>query len=523
MQVYAFTFRQEQLAKLNPSELIETAYMSALLEQHPHSQSKGAKCLSKRFETLRRFLEQAVSVVPVESLLFAIAHSKDMSISLQCCRHLMKIPIQWPPSFLSNIALVQAYEILANRPDSDYLQSTNSVTETTFINTVNTTRKEARKRVKKMYDKSKKLSGISPIHKVQVRDYFYMSSLITPLYLNESLELTFDHYYGDCSNKEEIKYLDKQLMHMSQQMKGNASHNAISSINLSSIYFLQSESDDTSMLKPPLNILTNSRKKLSWLAKQTLLVPTSEGSSEAPVKLSQLYNSKMLEIVNLFRSNEVKVSSLLLGAFMEEQIKVPLMKTSLDTARALNVVLSAAAVGVWAMFSLALGDLKAIIDSIPSRSLLIEVTDYIKGIFKQEESIADQSYAGKLQFMVQGMKETVSYNSHYVSYSLERQLIELCKKLKIDKSTPLETLINDWDEIFKSDVLCLVVPAYRSLIARWLKWALMVHHLREELACYTAVGVVGLVNSGKSLLVKTLFDIEVSRDLIISIFMYEVK
>ena len=140
----------------------------------------------------------------------------------------------------------------------------------------------------------------------------------------------------------------------------------------------------------------------------------------------------------------------------------------------------------------------------------MEVTDYIKGMFKSADKIADPNYAGKLQFMVQGMKETVSCNSHYVSYSLERQLLELCKKLNIDESTPLDTLVGDWDRIFKDDILSMVMLTHRSLIARWLKWALMVHHLREELAHYTAVGVVGLVNSGKSLLVSTLFDIDVS-------------
>jgi len=112
--------------------------------------------------------------------------------------------------------------------------------------------------------------------------------------------------------------------------------------------------------------------------------------------------------------------------------------------------------------------------------------------------------------MVQGLNEIVSYNSHYISYSLEHQLIELCKKLNIGRSTPLDTLIKDWDSIFKDDVLTLVVPSYRLLIAHWLKWALMVHHLREELAKYTLIGVIGLVNSGKSLLVSSLFGIQVT-------------
>ena len=267
-------------------------------------------------------------------------------------------------------------------------------------------------------------------------------------------------------------------------------------------------SDVDCPLKSPLQILVKGREKLQHLVRQITDSPAIKDS----IKLSQLYNSKMLEIVNMIRRNELKVCSLLLGAFMEEQIRVPLMKTPFDTARAIEHTASTAALGVWALFSFSFGDVKGLLSAIPSKSLLVEVKEYIKGVFKQDTATADQNYAGKLQFMIQGMDETVSCNSHYVSYSLERQLVKLCAELKLDESSPLETLIGSWDEIFKDNVLSLVVPTHRSLIARWLKWALMVHHLREELACYTSVGVIGLVNSGKSLLVSTLFNVKVSED-----------
>lgn len=165
---------------------------------------------------------------------------------------------------------------------------------------------------------------------------------------------------------------------------------------------------------------------------------------------------------------------------MEEKMLVPLMKSSLDTAKAIHLVTSAAAVGVWALFSVGYGDMRYLLNVIPSESVLVDVADYIKGIFKQESIMADKKYAGKLQFMVQAMKETVSCNGHYVSYSLECQLIELCGKLNISDSTPLPILIQEWDTIFKDNILSVVTPIYRPLIAYWLKWALMIHHLREE-------------------------------------------
>jgi len=69
--------------------------------------------------------------------------------------------------------------------------------------------------------------------------------------------------------------------------------------------------------------------------------------------------------------------------------------------------------------------------------------------------------------------------------------------------------VKQWDEIFKGDALSLVAKSHRSLVARWIKWAVLVHDLRESLAKYTCVGVTGLVNSGKSYLVSKLFGIEV--------------
>ena len=474
--------------------------MSALLEQHPHSQSKEVKCFSKRFDTLQKFLEQAVSVVPIESLLFAIVHSNDISISHQCCTHLMNLPFTFPLSLLSLEGYCAASEFLiAGYQTKDYERVV--ADKRTF--------QKVDKLMNKFFNKKS-----TPVGRVLVSKQW---SRISPnLELNEEqLRQILLTTYGTTPSDDIMKqctYLTRTSMMMSNYLNRNQTIlPAISSLDLSSVYNIQSKPDsDTAFSLKPLNILIEGRKKLSVLSKQPLKTSAHEVSSDTPLRLSHLYNSKMLEIVNKFRTEEVRVSCLLLGAFMEEQVKVPLMKTSLDTAKALNVALSVAAVGVWAIFSLALGDLQAVIDSIPSRSLLVEVTDYIKGMFKSAGKIADPNYAGKLQFMVQGMKETVSCNSHYVSYSLERQLIELCKKLNIDESTPLNTLVDDWDQIFKDDILSMVMQTHRSLIARWLKWALMVHHLREELAHYTAVGVVGLVNSGKSLLVSALFDIDVS-------------
>ena len=122
---------------------------------------------------------------------------------------------------------------------------------------------------------------------------------------------------------------------------------AIGGEKLSSLYPVSSTSKKP--FQAPLTVLNEGRKKLTWLA--TNLLETEILASEQR-KLSELYNSKMLEIVNKIRSKDVKLCSHLIGAFMEEQIIVPLKKTSIDTARALDATISTAAVGVWALFSI---------------------------------------------------------------------------------------------------------------------------------------------------------------------------
>ena len=466
-------------------------------------------------------MEQVVAIVPIESLLYSIAYSEE-NIAMQCCDNLLSHQIEIPPSFTMlrgshralHRLLAQWNEPLGLRSlqrsdDKEMYEAEIAVQTKNFKFAAKEAQKSYRKYKSKFTKQGKKLRVLpsASTHEEVVEEQHF--------YLQRAIALNYDNF-AFLADAQEIP---EQLNYMAR-MHLNAYHqaadkqlDAICGMSLECAYPITN--DFANSLKSPLEILSEGRKQLAWLSQRAIDVSQTEveglpSTDESDKSLSSLYNAKMLKVVNDIRTNELKVCTSLLGAFMEEQIRVPLMKSSIDTANILNLVVSAAAVGVWALFSLGLGDIQSLLASIPSRSLLVEVTKYIRGIFKGETVNADETYAGKLQFMVQGLNETVSCNSHYISYSLERQLIELCKKLKISRSTPLDALIKDWDSLFKDDVLSLVVPSYRSLIARWLKWALMVHHLREELAKYTAVGVIGLVNSGKSLLVSSLFNIQVT-------------
>ena len=218
-------------------------------------------------------------------------------------------------------------------------------------------------------------------------------------------------------------------------------------------------------------------------------------------------NMQMLKLINDIYNIDVSRCAALLGAFMERCIEIPFLKSPEVTAKAVS---SPMVVGVWALFSLSREELQKMLESSQNTELVINVKEYMHSVLtdksQDDREMEEQRYAGKLQFLLQGMHRTVTSSTKYVSYSLEYQL---CNNLKFSKDTSVQDLISKWDKIFKDDILCHVAKSHRPLLARWLKWTILVHDLREVLAESTCISVTGLVNSGKSLLVKQLFNLKV--------------
>ena len=215
-------------------------------------------------------------------------------------------------------------------------------------------------------------------------------------------------------------------------------------------------------------------------------------------------NEKLLEVVK-----GIKLFAFCLGniltSFMGAQVQIPLSRSSEYTARALEN--TEVAVGVWYLIGLSFVDFERIED----KQLVIDVANYIgKVLGKEESAMKGLTNAGKAQFICQAMSNSVSCSAEYVSYSLERQLNELCLECKITVSTPVEEICQKWEEFFKERILSLIPRPYRSLVARWIHWMLAIYELREALASYTTIAAIGLLNSGKSTLVNSLFGRKVS-------------
>ena len=484
--------RQRQLAVLTPSQLIELAYLSALLEQYPFHKSQP---ISTKVETIKTFLEKVVQVVPLESITYAMAYSR-YKVAKFCAESLVESKINLPASLLMYKGLCDAYLHLKAGTVS-------------AINTVDRMHEE-------IYDKYPHLKNECHYNVIQGPTGKILQ-VISPMgtVINEAIkpvEVPDDEFI-------QSKYLDEiiSMVRLQRQNMQNYANILICETSIEHLYHISShsESQQQSLFKSPLDILREGKSTLTQLARE--LIDSKEKQT------SKVCNVVMLKKVNQIRAFDLAICTALLGGFMEQQkVKIPLVKSRLDQSL-IFAVEGPASVGVWALSSLKYEDIHPILSRCRGEQLLVSIERYIKSISKsistQEVGSKDEQYAAKLQFIVQGLTKTVTYNSQYVSYSLERQLVEICKECSIDSETSLDKIIKKWSGFFKENILSLVARTHRPLVARWLKWALMVHSLREKLAEYTAVGVVGLVNSGKSRLVSSLFKIPV-RSAIIHVHTY---
>ena len=477
--------RQRQLAVLTPSQLIELAYLSALLEQYPFHKSQP---ISTKVETIKTFLEKVVQVVPLESITYAMAYSR-YKVAKFCAESLVESQINLPASVLMQHGLQDAYLHL----------SAGTVSAINFAASVVEEICDNCPYLKNELSQANVIQG--PTGKIlQLRSL--MGTVTSEA--KKSVEIPDNELI-------QSKYLD-EIFFECLQLKTDFASILICETSIEHLYHISSHSDSQqhSLFKSPLDILREGKSTLTRLARE--LIDAKEK------KTSKTCNVMMLKEVNQIREFDLAICTALLGGFMEQQkVEIPLVKSRLDQSLAFSVK-GPASVGVWALSSLKYEDIHPILSRYRGKQLLVSIDRYIKSISKsistQEVESKDEQYAAKLQFIVQGLTKTVTYNSQYVSYSLERQLVEICKERSIDSETSLDELNKKWGGFFKENILSLVARTHRSLVARWLKWALMVHSLREKLAEYTAVGVVGLVNSGKSRLVSSLFKIPVSSAII---------
>ena len=443
-------------------------------------------------------------VVPLESIAYAIAYGKPDEIAIQCAEALLSAQLHPPLSHLMVIGFSKAIAHIYSGVSPDVLYDMEIEAEKQFPGfmaywTHITT--DSKQLTLTLEDEEQSAITATSLDWEKLKE--------------EYSEVPSQHIHAaPVEVQSYIMQVQHKLVDQNQaaEKQGNPV-NIVCGLSIDQLYPVTTDpTQQASALKSPIDILRSGKQKLDSLARESReSTPAKFPSPEK--RVPSLQNILMLKTVNEIRQGDLAICTSLLGGFMEQQeIDIPLVKSRRDRSEALSLS-GRASVGVWALSSLDYSAIQPILARCHGDTLLVKIENYIKAIFSAKlmgSEANDDKYAAKLQFIVQGMEKTVTCNTQYISYSLERQLSELCEARKIDTHFPLDRLVVQWGKLFKENILSLVAISHRPLIARWLKWALMVHHLREELAKYTAVGVIGLVNSGKSKLVNTLFGIKVS-------------
>ena len=485
--------------------------------EHPSSTVSKSAEPSKRYRLITSFLESAVRIVPIESICHTIS-SCDETVALKCTESLVNSNVTFPRSKLLYHGLVSAHQrMLLQFDPSTVTQLQQQALQTLFGSAphnfipvaVNVTLPQP-------------LVTENPKFSARPMPKSYSAAASGTQHATDNTEFSKPSQIEDGSNDyKRGNYLDLvhklgvlvEKCHKACYHEDKAGKlKIIGGSNIEELYPLDLKRGKS--LESPLRLLRDSRKKLLRLSKEayTRLCSDVSAESEYDDTLSSLENTRMLETVNGI-CNELNICASLLGAFMQEQIAIPLVfnKSPLEMAQALYATEAPANVGVWALFSFGMLDMQKMLYTAQGNTLLVQITNYVESFCDDKNDYplsAGGMYDGKLQFLVQCFQNQVSCNTEYISYSLERQLASLCRH-RIDPSTRVDDLVKDWDSIFKQNTLTLVAPQYRPLLARWLIWSLAVHQLREGLARYTTIGIIGLANSGKSKLVQTLFKREV--------------
>ena len=450
---------------------------------------------SKRFTAIKKFFESAVSVVPLESLFHAMGNAKH-EVVLQCCEifsssdtlRLETLSSEFLlaslESALSRIGQFQHYVMnlpqIHKRP-----KGSSSVPFAAMVESA-------------LDDEYLEKFGSELVGKlITKRDEYY-----------ELLHKTYCRLY--------------QLMEKCKRGKGRRSYQrSPCDIDLEVIYpsadVKNTRKRNVKCCKAPMTLLRDGRKELNRLSLELIAEHSGskEESSSSNTNATSNTNARMLSKLTNLRE-QFETCSTLLGAFMESRAQIPLGKAGGDKyANKFAEHASSQGLSVWGLLILPFEYLiRRKIGNLPEdvRQFVVEFSYYIRGIRNRMFPPSEHQFAGydeRLEFLVGSMKKSSACNRKYVSYSLERQLEDQCKKRNIYHNTSVDDILSQWNDNFENERLTLVLGEYRRLVARWIKWSLMINNLRECLARQTAVGVIGLVNSGKSKFVRSLFGEEV--------------
>ena len=350
--------RQMQLAKHTPSQVIKLAYLCALLEQR-HETSD-----SKRFMAIAKFLEKAVQVVPIESVFDSIAYGEHQ-IALLCAKALHERNPKLQPSQHMIVGALKASIRARTGYDGFVIDGIIAPTMKSFqqavhaaklwlqtqgaggfptigVSTISakvvvesqhlptgppkpqktpaTSHSSTKKRAKSSTHTSrplKKYSDAARSSPAQTTTFVTMP-ISFPIFVDPHLPPapSFPPFIIQCLDR----YLRHLISHNQTAMvtQCGAELNVVTKMNISELYSITA--DRSAHFKSPLTVLKEGLSKIGIYT----------GSS--PTHVPKLPNEQMLALIDEIFTKDVALCAWLLGAFMEQQICIPLINTAKNTA-----------------------------------------------------------------------------------------------------------------------------------------------------------------------------------------------
>ena len=459
--------QEEQFARFSPSELIKLAFFCALLEQTPHT-----LLASRRFKLVKSFVEEITRVTPIESLHSALANPENDDFAAALCEGLVAAlaDAKIPPS----LSLWRNSLLYAIRQDAygcthvhhEYFLGVLDLVELISVSLVQ----------------------FGNVLNVKTAESLFKMLLISAFQFSDGEDDTVSEILRDPSKNLAVTFSNEYSYGMRNLCDISATgfpSAAISSVNL---YYLFTKCSEFA----PLTILELGIWELT------------QGQTHA---LSSLQDIKV----------RLSTVTSIICAFMHEHVRVPLVDNVASFWKLTKLYVRLLPPFIkFCVFCKNLDDSKGSEDDQLPESDDAQVYKAMKPMAKlvqqklyENSTLAVDSYVTRLQLLVKGTGSASCLSEQCKEYFLEAQLMRICQQLTITAATPTEEIVSKWDELFKRTALFSIAKSFRPLVARWIRWSLMIHNLRHEMARHTAVGVVGLVNSGKSQLVNKLFQIKV--------------
>jgi hypothetical protein len=468
-----------KLAKFEPDDLLEFAFMMSLLERRPHrssSPSSQPTHLSQStpfFDSFKKFLRDIAEVVPYESILCTIAQCHDKKVVERDLRILKKLGFEFPFSLsMYASSFVTIFKI----------QHETSV-EASFLK-----QQPLEDFAYFMWSKAKYMKGTSTKPGVDS----FSAEVFTDSYMFGSQDILSD----------DSLHLQKMVQSSLRSINSLSEVEAISSKPASHLYKPSGAapvassvpSQEPKCLNSPIAVLISGREALHRNSDNSAVRLYEEMTSQP-----QSYDETMKVLKNARRVHFDFCTRVLCG-FMHQHVRVPFTEVNPMT--------------FWKHLRYQIA---------PYSDILKDDSEFWTSLLKRCQraitkgsQVVERTYNSKLEFLITNIVPEADSEAHptatsteYSTYMLEKKLKAICSERNIGEQTSVDKMVLEWQKNFRGCPMANIAPSHRSLISRWIKWSLTVHELRLLLENHITIAITGLVNSGKTQLIRSLFGFDV--------------